>query len=222
MIVCFKWTFQPWRYCFYDIIGNFCLLIMDTFGHRLVGGFSGKNGLSLCSWVLSLLDGVVIDVNPWSWLGLTLTKNTSHWCQMVNERFLLIIRLHQDNNYTIGWLKSQVLGFGFPGLSMYPNSVKGFWRVKPLILCWRSRSLDSPRRDVSVDMWYAPWFLLVWEKIEFEIEDPVLWAKTPVVVTWHLLLRLSIYDIVDHRNLTMYKLTRRSKGSKPIIDFTLG
>jgi len=74
-----------------------------------------------------LLDGIVIDVNPWSLLGLTLTNNTSHWCQMVNEHFLVIVGLHQDDSYTIGWLKIQVLGFGFPRLRMYPNFVKGFW-----------------------------------------------------------------------------------------------
>lgn len=74
----------------------------------------------------SMLDGAVIDVNLWRWLGLTLTKNTSHWCQMVNEHFLVIARLHQDGSYTVGWLKTQVLRFGFPRLRMYCDLVEGF------------------------------------------------------------------------------------------------
>jgi len=74
-----------------------------------------------------MLDGVVIDVNPWSWFVLTLTKNTSHWCQMVNERFLVIVGLHQNGSYIVGWLKTQVLGFVFPGPRMCPDFVEGFW-----------------------------------------------------------------------------------------------
>lgn len=45
---------------------------------------------------------------------------------MVNERLLVIVRLHQDDSYTIGWLKTQVLGFEFSELRMYPDFVEGF------------------------------------------------------------------------------------------------
>lgn len=34
-------------------------------------------------------------------------------------------------------------------------------------------------KDVFVDIWYASWFFVDWEKIEVEVEDLVLWAKTP-------------------------------------------
>lgn len=44
-------------------------------------------------------------------------------CQMVNERLLVIFRLHQDGSYTFGWLKTQVPGFGFLQLRIYPNLV---------------------------------------------------------------------------------------------------
>lgn len=139
--------------------------------------------------------------------GLTLTGNTSHWCQMVNERFLVIVRLHQDGSYTVGWLKTQVLGFGFLGLRMYPDLVEGFWRVKPLSLCRRSRSLDSPRRNVSIDMWSAPCFPLVWERLSLKLKTQFCGLKPQGVETWHLIhQRLSIYDRDSHCKFTMYKL----------------
>lgn len=40
---------NPEGMAFHYVIGYFCLLIMDKFGHRLVGGFGRKNGLALCS-----------------------------------------------------------------------------------------------------------------------------------------------------------------------------
>ena len=43
------------------VVGYFCLLIMDTFGHGLIGGFNGKSGLGLCSCALDLFWMLTLD-----------------------------------------------------------------------------------------------------------------------------------------------------------------
>jgi len=48
---------NPEGMAFHYVIWYFCFLIMDTFGHGLVGGFDRKNGLGLYSCPLVQLGG---------------------------------------------------------------------------------------------------------------------------------------------------------------------
>ena len=58
MIVCLKVGLLSSKdMTFHCVVGYFCLHIMDTFGHGLVGGFSEKNGLGLYYCALVQLRG---------------------------------------------------------------------------------------------------------------------------------------------------------------------
>ncbi len=45
---------------------------------------------------------------------------------MVNERFLVIVGLHQDGSYTIGWLKTPSLRVLVPWTEDVPRLSQGF------------------------------------------------------------------------------------------------
>ena len=55
------------------LVIEYCsLLIMDTSGHGLMGGFDGKSGLALCSSPLDLFWMLTLDPSPMGSLLLTL------------------------------------------------------------------------------------------------------------------------------------------------------